>query len=142
MSGEFEGKIGAADVADFLEKGLLESLVTLFRSDPSLYPLLGALVADERIVVRLGASALVESLAEEDPDNTGEAAASLLPLLGDESQVIRGDAAYLLGIVGRKEALGPLRALESDPSADVREAAAEAVQIIEGRIRNRPPTPP
>jgi len=142
MSEEFQRAIGAADVADFLEKGLLENLVVLFRSDPSLYPLLGALVADERVVIRLGASALVESLAGEDPQHMENAAAALLPLLESENQVVRGDAAYLLGMVGGEESLGPLRALADDSSADVREAAAEAVQIIEERVRTRPTTRP
>ena len=65
-SGEFDRDIGSADIVSFLEQGLLENLVILFRSDPSLYALLTKLLPDERIGVRLGASALVESLAEEE----------------------------------------------------------------------------
>lgn len=130
-----EGAITAAEVADFLEKGLLENLVILFRSDPALYPLLGELLRDEKIAVRIGASALVESLAGEGPDQAALAAGVLLPLLDSESANVRGDAAYLLGIVGGEESLFRLGKMSGDSDGNVREAAAEAVESIEGRIR-------
>jgi HEAT repeat protein len=125
-----ERDISAADIASFLEQGLLENLVILFRSEPSLYPLLAELLSDERIGVRLGTSALVESLADEDPGGTGRATDALLPLLAHENPVVRGDAAYLLGILGRREALAGLRALEADENADVRDAVDEALERI------------
>lgn len=134
--------ITAADVAGFLEKGLLENLVLLFKAEPSLYGHLGELLSDERIVIRLGASALVEGLAEEDPDRTGRAAAALLPLLESVNPVLRGDAAYLLGFLGREEALEPLIALaENDVDAEVRDAAAEAAERVTAMLRGgAPPT--
>ena len=122
--------IEAEHVADFLEKGLLENLVSLFKSDGSLYGLLTELMTDERIFVRVGASALVETLAEDDPPGRSRAAEALAPLLENENPVIRGDAAYLLGIVGLPESLPPLEALENDENHDVREAVAEAIERI------------
>jgi HEAT repeat protein len=119
-------------VADFLEKGLLGNLVSLFTADPSLYPLLRELLGDEKIGVRLGTSALVESLAEEGAPHDARAAKALLPLLESSRPVLRGDAAYLLGVIGRTEALPGLRPLLDDDNEDVREAAAEAVERIEG----------
>ena len=123
MSQEFDREINAADVADFLEKGLLGNLVTLFRVDPSLYPLLGELLRDESISVRLGTSALVESLAEEDPGNVSQAAGVLLPLLEEGSPTVRGDPAALPGLRKRAE----------DENPDVREAVREALEGIEGK---------
>ncbi len=119
-------------MADFLEKGLLGNLVSLFTADPSLYPLLRELLGDEKIGVRLGTSALVESLAEEGAPHDARAAKALLPLLESSRPVLRGDAAYLLGVIGRTEALPGLRPLLDDDNEDVREAAAEAVERIEG----------
>lgn len=142
MSDQSTGGISSSDVADFLEKGLMENLVLLFRAEPQLYALLGELLGDERIVVRLGTSALVETLAEEDPVSAERSVEALVPLLAHERAVVRGDAAYLLGILGRREALAPLRALDSDENADVREAAAEAVEEIERAVSRRGPTPP
>ena len=130
--------ITAARVADFLGRGLLDVLVDLFKADPSLHALLGELLASPEIGVRLGASALVEELAATDPERRPLAAAALAPLLGELDPVRRGDAAYLLGFVGEAGELAPLEALAaSDPNADVREAAAEAVGMIRGRV-----TPP
>lgn len=125
--------ITAERVAEFLERGLLDVLVDLFRSDPALYGLLGELLADQRLGVRLGASALIEDLAVVDPGRKGLAAAALRPLLSREDPVSRGDAAYLLGIVGETGELAVLEALAAeDPNGDVREAAAEAVERITG----------
>jgi hypothetical protein len=125
------GGITAARVAEFLGKGLLDVLVDLFKADPSLYGLLGELLASPEMGVRLGASALVEELAVVDPDRRPLAAAALAPLLGASDPVRRGDAAWLLGFVG---GAGELQALETlakhDANADVREAAAEAAEKI------------
>jgi HEAT repeat protein len=126
------GDITAAHLADALGQGALDVLVTLFTSDPSLYPLLGELLASPEMGVRLGASALVEELAAADPERRPLAAVALAPLLADADPVRRGDAAYLLGFVGGAGELAALeRAAAEDPNADVREVAAEAA----GRIR-------
>ncbi len=125
------GSITAAHVAEYLGRGLLDVLVDLFKSDPALYDLLGELLADPQMGVRLGASALVEELAVTDPERRPLAAAALAPLLEDADPVHRGDAAWLLGFVGGAAEVAPLESLaETDPNTDVREAAAEAAQKI------------
>jgi len=129
------GGITASRVAEFLGKGLLDVLVDLFKSDPALYGLLGELLADQQLGVRLGASALVEDLAVSDPDRRPLAAAALAPLLAGADPVRRGDAAWLLGFVGGAAELAALESLaEQDPNADVREAAAEAAEKIRERL--------
>ena len=126
------GGITAARIAEFLGRGLLDVLVDLFKADPALYGLVGELLASPEMGVRLGASALVEELAVSDPDRRPLAAVALLPLLGGDDPVRRGDAAWMLGFVGGAAELAPLEALAAqDPNADVREAAAEAA----GKIR-------
>lgn len=128
------GEIGAAQVADFLDRGLLDLLVPLYRGDPDLYALLGEVLGDSRISVRLGATALVEELAQVDPGGRERAAAALLPLLAGADPVARGDAAYLLGHVGGEGERARLAALAAeDPNADVREVAAEAAEAIAAR---------
>lgn len=127
--------ITAADVAAFLGEGALDTLVSLFKSDPGLYSLLGELLANPDMGVRLGAAALVEELAAVDPARRPQAAAALALLLAAADQVLRGDAAYLLGFTGGAAELQVLDALAAaDPSADVREAAAEAAAQVRGRI--------
>ena len=127
------GDITAAHVAEYLGQGMLDVLVDLFKADPTLYGVLGELLASPEMGVRLGASALVEELAVTDPDRRPLAAAALAPLLGGDDPVRRGDAAWLLGFVGGAAELATLDALaKQDPNADVREAAAEAA----GKIRS------
>ena len=129
------GEIGASHVAEFLEEGLLENLVLLFRTEPSLYPLLAELLRDERITVRLGTAALAESLIEEDRGNVPALAAALLPLLEDDSPTVRGDAAWLLGAAGDPAALPGLRKRLEDGDPGVREAVAEALERLhEGEL--------
>ncbi len=131
------GGVTAARIAEFLGRGLLDVLVDLFKSDPSLYGLLGELLADPQMGVRLGTSALVEELAVADPGRRGLAAAALAPLLAAQDPMRRGDAAWLLGFVGGASEQAVLDNLaDKDPNADVREIAAEAA----GKIRGADPT--
>jgi HEAT repeat protein len=91
------------------------------------------LLQDERLRVRMGAVALVEALAESDPEGLPTIADAVVPLLRDASATIRGDAAYAVGVTGTGAHLDGLRGLLDDPFADVREIAAEAVAAISGR---------
>ena len=127
--------ITAADVAAFLGEGALDTLVSLFKAEPGLHALLGELLVNPDMGVRLGAAALVEELAAVDPERRPQAAAALAPLLAAADPVLRGDAAYLLGFVGGVAELPALdRLAAADPSADVRDAAAEAVERIGLRV--------
>ena len=137
MTTNAESKITADDVIDFMEKGLLENLVLLFKAEPDLYSLIPRLLSDERIMVRLGAAALIESLAEEDPERGGRLVEELVTLLPHPAATVRGDAAYLLGVVGRPEAVPGLQGAAEDENSDVREAAAEALDEISGQAGKR-----
>ena len=125
--------ITAADLAGILEQGQLDLLPPLFRADRAVYDLLPVLLRDERIGVRIGAAALVEELAGADPAGRPRAEAALLGMLGDADPVRRGDAAYLLGFAGGGASRDDLARLAAeDPDADVREAAAEALERLAG----------
>lgn len=127
------GGITAVYIAEFLGNGMLDELVALFKADPGLYQLLGELLADPRIGVRLGAAALVEELAVSDPGRRPVAAAALLPALVAADPVQRGDAAWLLGFVGGADELAALETIAAqDSNVDVREAAAEAAEKVRG----------
>jgi hypothetical protein len=133
MTGNDPGHLSPAMVADYMDEGLLENIILMFRHDPGLYPMVAELLQDERIRVRMGAVALVESLAELDPDGMSAIAAAVAPLLADPSATIRGDAAYAVGLTGTNAHLEPLRRLRDDPFGDVREIAADAEAAIEAR---------
>jgi hypothetical protein len=82
-----QNKIDSSDIktmiADYMEKGFLENIIDMFKHDASLYAYIGELMRDERLIVRIGFSALVETLSKEDPENIIMGIPSILPLLKD-----------------------------------------------------------
>jgi HEAT repeat protein len=117
-------------LADYMENGLLDNIIDMFKHDQSLYAYIGDLITDERIRVRIGATALVESLRKEDPENVKKAIPHLLPLLKADAPVIRGDAAYLLGVIGHRDVVPFLSEIINDADTNVRMIAEEAIEDI------------
>ncbi len=113
-----------------MENGFLENIIDMFKHDKSLYSLLGDLLGDERSRVRIGTVALVETLQAEDRSNVIKSIPGIAKLLGDPHPTIRGDAAYLLGIIGHKDALRFLEKALFDKNDAVREAVQEAIEDI------------
>ena len=56
-------------IADHMESGFLENIIDMFRHDSGLYPLIGSLIQDERVRVRVGITALMEELKKLDAGN-------------------------------------------------------------------------
>ncbi|MBI5639245.1 MAG: HEAT repeat domain-containing protein [Nitrospirae bacterium] len=117
-------------VADYMEAGFLENIIDMFRHDSGLYSMIGDLIQDERVRVRIGITALIEELKACDAANISDAVPSLLPLLSHEAAVVRGDASNLLGIIGNDKALHYLENLLKDPDENVRLLAKEAIADI------------
>jgi hypothetical protein len=117
-------------IADYMEKGFLENIIDMFKHDNNLYPLIGDLMMDERMRVRLGVAALVETLVKEDSDNVPRSINAIARLLQEPNSTTRGDAAYLLGIIGHSDALPFLKNVLADEDARVREIAREAIEEI------------
>lgn len=120
-------------IADYMENGFLENIEDMFKHDSSLYAFIGDLIKDDRIMVRLGISALIETLKSEDPENISRATPSLLPLLKNQNPLHRCDAAYLLGMIGNKDIIPYLRELENDEDENVRIIVKESIKEIETR---------
>ncbi|GAB4390554.1 MAG: HEAT repeat domain-containing protein [Thermodesulfovibrionales bacterium] len=119
-------------IADYMEGGFLENIIDMFKHDRSLYRMLPGLMSDERGRVRLGTVALVESLKEEHPEEIAAAVPSVAALLKSPDPTIRADAAYLLGVIGRREALAYLREAAGDENDLARQIIAEAMDEIGG----------
>jgi len=120
-------------VADYMDKGFLENIIDMFKHDAEAYELLPFLLKDDRLRVRLGAAALLESLKVEDGDNVHRAVPHLLELAGSSDPTARGDAAYMLGIVAGREHTACLEAMLEDPSEHVRAIAQESLLDIRER---------
>lgn len=122
-----------AMIAGYMDKGFLENIIDMFKHDRSLFPLIAGLMTDERVRVRLGISALVETLARERSEGLAASITGIGELISNPNPTIRGDAAYLLGIIGNKETVPFLEAALIDENPDVREIAKEAIEDIMGR---------
>jgi HEAT repeat protein len=117
-------------ISDHMENGFLENIIDMFRHDRSLYSLIGSLIQDERVRVRIGITALMEELKKLDAGNISSALPSLFPLLSHTEPFVRGDAANLLGIIGNRKVLPFLEKLLKDENGDVRLIANEAIEEI------------
>jgi len=117
-------------IADHMEAGFLENIIDMFLHDSGLYNLVGELIQDERVRVRVGVTALMEDLALRDKANVAKAVPHLLPLLDHREAVVRGDASNLLGIAGDPAAVPFLQEVLADDDRNVRLIAQEAIEEI------------
>ncbi len=120
-------------IADYMEAGMLDNIIDMFKYDSSLYDYIGYLLTDERMRVRIGTTALLETLSSEDPENSKKALPQVISLLKNSDPVLRGDAAYLLGTIGDEKVIPHLQELLNDENENVRIIATEAIQDIESR---------
>ncbi len=118
-------------IADYMENGFLDNIIDMFKHDKNLYEYIADLITDERMRVRIGVTALVETLKKEDPENVIKAIPFILPLLKNQNPVLKGDAAYILGMIGHIDAVPFLKEIVKDEDVNVRTIAKEAIEEIE-----------
>jgi len=118
-----------AVIADFLEMGHVENIMAMFKQDTSLYALSGELLRDERFMVRMGMAVLFEELKALRPQEVTLAIPALLPILGEETPWMRGEAVNLLGIIGTPEALAYIKPLADDREAQIREMVQDILAV-------------
>ncbi len=121
-------------ILDYMEKGFLENIIDMFKHDESLFPLIIDMIKDERVRVRLGATALVEELIKQKPEPLVRLIPDIAILLKYENPTVRGDAAYLLGIIRHKDALSFLVDVENDEDPSVKEIVRDAMQDIKSIV--------
>lgn len=115
-------------IGDFLEMGHVENIMAMFKQDTSLYALSGELLRDERFMVRMGMAVLFEELKGLRPQEVALAIPALLPVLGEETPWMRGEAVNLLGIIGTPEALAHIKPLADDPEPQIREMVGDILE--------------
>ena len=112
-------------IKDFIEMGLVENIVSMFKADTSLYALSGDLLDDERFAVRLGVAVLFEYLVEQRPAEVDRAVPSLAALVSHREAYVRGEAVNVLAIINTPGSRAALAAFAADPDPQVREVVAD-----------------
>jgi len=108
-------------IADFLEMGYVENIVSMFKKEPLYFEWTGEILQDERFNVRLGMTILFEELQILEVNDMERAIPSLKSLLDHESSLIRGEAIGILGIIATDEAIQLICSKQDDPNPQVRE---------------------
>lgn len=117
-------------LVEYMSKGFLDNIIALFKQDRSLYRFVSDMLGDENMRVRLGATALVEELSSEHKTELRNAVPGIIELLKHENPTIRGDAAYVLGIIKDRSSRDALEACLHDSHLSVREVANDALAQI------------
>lgn len=81
--------------------------------------------------VRMGALVVMEEALEMDARSLDPIVEELIRLLDHEDAPLRGDTAAILGKIGDAKAVPALRKTAQDPHPDVREAAEEALALLQ-----------
>jgi glutaredoxin len=93
-----------------------------------------ALLSDPDWSVRLGMMVVLEEIGTHRPELAQRACPYLVALLSHQDPNRRGDAAFLLGLIGDAKVLERLDPLAEDGSPEVAEAAREAIKRIQGEF--------
>lgn len=120
-----------AMLIEYMGRGFLENIIALMKRDPATVRFIPDLIGDDTLMVRLGATALVEELVKEHGQVLEGAVPGLVKLLGHGNPTIRGDAANVLGIIGDQSALEALMNLRTDEHPAVRKIVQDILQELE-----------
>src|SRR3990172_3053304 len=117
-------------LVEYMGNGFLDNIVALFKTDAALYAFIPEMLSDENMRVRLGTAALVEELAGGHPDELKTIVPGLTMLLKHENPNVRGDTAYVLGIIRDHSSGIALREALNDENPGVRESVQAALEEI------------
>jgi len=117
-------------LVEYMGMGFLDNIIALFKQDRSLCRFVPDMLGDGNMRVRLGATALVEELAGEHTAELRDAVPGIIELLKHEHPTIRGNAAYVLGIIKDRSAREALVACLHDSHLGVREVVSDALAQI------------
>lgn len=130
LAGRKEGT--ASYLSHLLESQRAHGAVSWLQRHPdALGDLLSLLKSPETpIVVRIGISVVAEEL--QGTPLWKSVLTGLLPLAESPNPTLRADVAHYLGLTLSKQAIEPLRGMLDDDHPDVREIAAESLDLLQG----------
>ncbi len=115
---------------EYMGKGFLENIIDMFRHDKSLFIFLPDMVRSDNTRVRIGAIALIEELLDSHKEEIEGLVPQFVELLRYGDATLRGDIAYILGIIKSPLAVDVLKGLLRDENPELRLIAQEALEEI------------
>jgi HEAT repeat protein len=116
-----------------LKEGNASRLASMMLEREEIFPAFLGLLLSKSWPVRMGAMVVMEELAESNPALARRTIGPLWDRFDEADDAVKGDLLYVFGELKSAETLPRLREIQAGPSAaDVREAAAEAVEKVEG----------
>jgi glutaredoxin len=129
-----KGGLGAGAMERMIKEGQAFDMLRLFQERGTVAPAFVELLTHPLLTLRLGAMAVMETLAETDPGLAGGVLPSLWECFGAAETAVKGDILYVIGEVGDgrwKPVLTEVADSTADP--EVRAAAAEALEKVSSR---------
>ncbi|AGA33620.1 hypothetical protein TVNIR_1959 [Thioalkalivibrio nitratireducens DSM 14787] len=117
-------------LADLLATGRRSQVAERVRQDPALLQRLVDLLGDDDtgLSVRIGVMATFEEL--QDSGMLDGLAESLAPLTRHPEPRVRADGCHALALTGSTDAIGWVESCTNDPDPEVRETAADALEML------------
>lgn len=129
-------KLSPASLRQFMDGGRALQAARMMIDHGSIFPALIDLLTDEKWPTRLAAMVVVECLAEDAPDLARNLVEPLWTRLSSCSSSVKGDVAYILGVIRSDDAEQKLKIIAAQESdAQVKEAAVEALENFSRHVR-------
>jgi hypothetical protein len=126
--------LGPVSLEMMLKEGDARRVAEMMLARNAVFPALMELVCHDQWSVRLGAMVAIEELAAISPALGREAVERLWARFDSEPDPVRGDILFLSGEVGGWDLQPQIRrVMQRTAAAEIREAAAEALEKIAGR---------
>jgi len=127
-------QLSTGSIQNMVEDGAAGKVAEMMVDYGQIFPSFYDLLIHEKWPVRLGAMVVMETIAEENFDLAGTAAAPLMQRFEGADPSVKGDMLYLLGIIGSPEIIQSLKSILSDSEGpDLKDALQEAISAIESR---------
>jgi hypothetical protein len=129
-----KGELKAGAMERMIKEGQAFDMLRLFQERGTVAPAFVELLTHPLLPLRLGAMAVMETLAERAPELARGVLPSLWEGFGAAENVVKGDILYVIGEVGDGRWEPVLAAVaDAAPDPEVRAAAVEALEKVRGR---------
>lgn len=118
-----------------LNDGRIDEVETILTENPEDIEVLGEVLKRSEIMARVGAMVLLERLFKKKPESIESVKQKIREMLQDSDPNVKQDAALILGKIGDTSDIPFLEKLLESENEEEREAAKEAIEEIESRIK-------